>query len=366
LRPFILAIFSLFALASPGAARADHGAPMQTPYYEREGVTLYHGDSRDVLRDVVGLDVDVLLTDPPYGMDWRPKGKHKPIANDGRREALPLLDEVLALTAPHLRADAHAYLFCHWASWPGFFELAQRELKVANALIWWKQQGGMGDTKCAYAPDYEVILYGIRGRRALEGPRDGAVLDDFRPVPAHARSHPTEKPVALLRYLLGKSAPPAGQVLDPFAGSGATLVAAAELGLTAVGIELDEAYCEAAAWRISAALQARHARLHTDLIVADDPAIMGVVPPGRGYTGLVREDRRHLHGWYAVVDDFGGTATIYRPALIGERIPDGALVHVLQLERGMVFDSRQEVWRGRPRQGNHVHAVAAATIRRAA
>ncbi|WP_240360649.1 site-specific DNA-methyltransferase [Pyxidicoccus caerfyrddinensis] len=73
--------------------------------------------------------------------------------------------------------------------------------------------------------------------------------------PAQQRTHPTEKPVPLLAHLVEKSCPVSGLVLDPFAGTGATLVAAQQLGRRAVGVDLEERYCEVAAHRLQQALR---------------------------------------------------------------------------------------------------------------
>jgi site-specific DNA-methyltransferase (adenine-specific) len=130
-------------------------------------------------------------------------------------------------------------------------------LRIKGALVWWKDRGGMGDCGASFAPDYEVILHGSGPtRRPLLGKRHGAVLAGYPPVPPRLRTHPTEKPVQLLSYLIERSCPPQGRVLDPFAGTGATLVAAQQLGRRAVGVELEERYCEAAARRLEEAAKA--------------------------------------------------------------------------------------------------------------
>lgn len=82
-----------------------------------------------------------------------------------------------------------------------------------------------------------------------------------KPAPPKANHHPTVKPIALMRYLIQMVTPPNGIVLDPFAGSGSTLVAAAELGFDAIGIELSEEYAEIAARRVDHALNERAKRL---------------------------------------------------------------------------------------------------------
>jgi len=227
------------------------------PYYTNHTVTLYNADCRDLLLDLPSQSVDCLLTDPPYGMAWESKGKGaKPIRADGTRQGMRVLREALTSASRALSLDAHAYVFCHWQSWPDFWDACSSHLRVRSARIWWKAQGGTGDLRQSYAPDYEVVLFAAQSsRRALAGKREGAVIAGYPPVPPKQRTHPTEKPVALLAHLLKKSCPTDGLVLDPFAGTGSTLVAAQQFGVRAVGVELEESYCEAAAKRLEDALR---------------------------------------------------------------------------------------------------------------
>lgn len=223
------------------------------PYFELGGVALYHGDCREVLPALEGASVDLLLTDPPYGQAYRGRHDRHRIAGDGRHEALPLFAAAAEAWTPLLHQDAHTLVFANPELWPAFLEVCDRFTSRRGTLIWHKARGGLGDTRCSYARDYEVILQGSRSRgRAIAGKRDGAVVLGFPPPPARRRTHPTEKPVSLLEYLIDKHAPPGGLVLDAFAGSGSMLVAAQLTGRRAIGIELEERYCEAAAERLSA------------------------------------------------------------------------------------------------------------------
>ncbi|QSQ24874.1 site-specific DNA-methyltransferase [Pyxidicoccus parkwayensis] len=227
------------------------------PYYQSDTITLYHADCRDQLLDLPSHSVDLLLTDPPYGMAFEGKGEHAaPIRADGARQGVRVLRQALTAAAPALKLDAHAFLFCHWASWPDFYDAVSAHLRLKGALVWWKDRGGSGDCAGSFAPDYEVVLHAAGPkRRPLAGKRRGAVLAGFPPVPPRQRTHPTEKPVELLTHLAEKSCPQEGTVLDPFAGTGATLVAAVHLGRRAVGIELEERYCEVATRRVELALR---------------------------------------------------------------------------------------------------------------
>jgi site-specific DNA-methyltransferase (adenine-specific) len=220
------------------------------PYYDDGTVTIYHGDCRDVADAIQPGSTDLLLTDPPYGAAWVAKGStvQSAIAADGARQGMRVVRQALFACLPTLAADAHALVFCHWQSWPDFYDAVSGYLPIKNALIWHKAAGGMGNVRADYIKDYEVILYARLGDRIIGG--DGSysnVLSGFsRP---QNRTHPAEKPVALLRQLVMRHAPAGGMVLDPFMGTGSALVAAAECGRRAVGIELDERYCEIAARR---------------------------------------------------------------------------------------------------------------------
>jgi DNA modification methylase len=228
------------------------------PFYSDGRITLYRGDCRDVLPAVLEREsVDLLLTDPPYGQQFESAAKAAKgaalgnVRADGARQGMRVARGMLEELADHWHPAAHAYLFTHWEGLPDFYDAASPHLSIRNALVWDKAAGGTGDTELDYARDFEHILYGIRSRlRPLAGRRDGAVLRGFRPVPTAQRIHPTEKPVSLLRYLIAKSAPPGGLVVDAFAGSSSTLLAAKLEGRRAVGVEVDGDMCEKAARRL--------------------------------------------------------------------------------------------------------------------
>jgi site-specific DNA-methyltransferase (adenine-specific) len=231
----------------------EHERVDMKPYYHDKLVTIYHGDCRDL--DVIAPNsVDFLLTDPPYGMafvsGWT--AAKQTVKNDGVRQGVRVVRGALNHLAYTFHEDMHAAVFCHWESWPDFYDNLCHLFTIRNALIWNKGGGGMGDLRHEYAKDYEVILYGARSRgREMAGKRTGAVISGHKRVPPTQRHLPFEKPVSLLAEMIERHAPKAGLVLDPFMGSGSTLVAAKMMGRKAIGIELDERYCEIAASRLS-------------------------------------------------------------------------------------------------------------------
>lgn len=213
-----------------------------TPYYDEDGISIYHGDCREVLPALP--PTDLVLTDPPYGVNYVSNSGvgrgTTPITNDGARLSLRLYRQVV----PLLHAD-HLLWFTRWDAWPDVWEIVGQAFPMRGLLVWDKGSPGMGDLK-HWGPSYELIA--SLGSRSIVGARDGSVLR-FNTVASNNRLHPTQKPVPLLSYLIGKM--DATSVLDPFMGSGSTLVAARKVGRNAIGVESAERYCEIAANRLA-------------------------------------------------------------------------------------------------------------------
>lgn len=207
------------------------------PYYEDDAVTIYHGDCREITE---WLSADVLVTDPPYGMEFASSwGGHQgacTIANDHDTTAR---DDALTLWG-----ERPAIMFGQWTQ--------PRPTRTRMRLVWEKgAHVGMGDLALPWKPNTEEIYIlgsGFEGIRSTSVLRYLAVSGTVRTADA-GRNHPTEKPVDLMRDLIGKC--PRGTVADPFMGSGTTLRAAKDLGRKAIGVEVDERYCEIAAKRMA-------------------------------------------------------------------------------------------------------------------
>lgn len=216
---------------------------MSEPYYSDDHVTLYLGDCREVTE---WLAADVLVTDPPYGiggalsMSGGKRGYTTPHGEFGRQDwdtDLAARDAALAL----------------WGERPYAVFGSPRRLDAAPAhrqvpLIWDKGDTvGMGDTTFPWRPTYEVIYVNGAG---WSGYRGVSVLR-YRHLASDARAagHPTPKPLGLMAEIITKAPP--GVIADPFAGSGSTLLAAKTEGRSAIGVELEERYAEAAARRLA-------------------------------------------------------------------------------------------------------------------
>jgi DNA modification methylase len=203
------------------------------PYYADDQVTLYHGDCLEV---TAWLDADVLITDPPYGYNFASnmEGPYKgqSIAND---ESLRSRDEVLGMWT----TTRPALIFGSWKM--------PRPEGTRALLIWDKgDASGMGDLSIPWKPNTEEI-YVIGG--GFSGHRGSSIIKgNVVTWASKGRDHPNMKPVGLMEKLLEKCPP--GVVADPFAGSGSTLIAARNQGRKAIGVELEERYCEIIAKRL--------------------------------------------------------------------------------------------------------------------
>ena len=202
------------------------------PYYQDSYCTIYHGDCRDVL-PYLGK-VDLLLTDPPYGMDYQSSWR-----TDWQRKDKIIGDhEYAAWILDIAKAEIASFLWCRWDN---LYTLP----KPKSFIVWNKGAHSMGDLQHEFGRMWEACAF-------YPGPKHSFV---YRPVdyiscprvPAEKLSHPNEKPVGAI-YPLIKSH--TGNIIDPFMGSGTTLRAAKDLRRQAVGVEIEERYCEIAAKRL--------------------------------------------------------------------------------------------------------------------
>lgn len=218
------------------------------PFYRDDYVTLFNGDCLEVMGHIESSSVDCILTDPPYGMNWRSgrrKDRYDAIENDSD---LKWVDEWLKKSFDVLKNDRHFYSFCSWHNIDLFKAKIDGYFDLKNILVWVKNNHGSGDLFGDYAPMYENVLFACKGNPKLFGKRESNVLEFDKTANNY---HPTEKPVNLLSFLLNKSCRKDYVVLDMFAGSGSTGVAAKMLGLQCILVEKDVAHCETAVKRLN-------------------------------------------------------------------------------------------------------------------
>lgn len=209
---------------------------MIKPYYDDgQGIQIFHGDCREILPHLP--KVDLVLTDPPYGIAHPTNYKARGRGNLAQcRDYAPVYDDdrpfdpsiILSLDVPTIiwGANYFANQLPHSSGW----------------LVWDKERPHTLDqATCEMA-----WTNFVKGARVFRFMWNGMLRDSDEPL-----EHPTQKPVELIKWCFGLRWTPEGTALDPYCGGGSTLRAAKDLGRKCVGIEISEKYCEIAAKRLA-------------------------------------------------------------------------------------------------------------------
>jgi hypothetical protein len=218
-----------------------------TPYYTDGSVTLWHGDCREATD---WLTADVLVTDPPYGRGWSQGGGLKA----RRRYATSRANAGIQGDVDTSVRDG---ALCLWGDRPSavFGTPVLAPPTGTRQVLFYRKppDAGVRGATAGYRRDVEVVYLlgpwstGIGGRSSVLETATASIGNPY--APAARYNHPHAKPVDLLEQLI--DACPPGVIADPFAGSGSTLVAARNLGRKAIGVELEERYCETIARRLA-------------------------------------------------------------------------------------------------------------------
>ena len=195
---------------------------MIKPYYDQDGITIYHGDCREILPHLP--KVDLVLTDPPYGLGnkwtggtWFTRNVYATDKVEWDTEApQAIVDEIVRLNIPTI-------------IWGGNYFY----LPISRCWLSWSKINSMPTMS-----DIELAWTNFdKPSKQYRSLRNG-----------WERQHPTEKPISLMNWCVQMI--DANTILDPFMGSGTTLVAAKQLHRKAIGIEIEEKYCEIAVKRL--------------------------------------------------------------------------------------------------------------------
>ncbi len=216
--------------AVPGAK----GGEVMTPYYQHDGITIYCGDCREILPLLnLPLDSPLVLTDPPYG-----RGKADRFGSrDAKCQAMPytpIFGDDQPFDPKHLLQFER---LCLWgANWYA------DKLPPSNGwIIWDKKDGGTSDN----LSDAELAWTNLSGATRLFRHKWRGMIKASEKD--QKRVHPTQKPIALMSWIIQQHAQETDLILDPYTGSGPVLKAAKLLRRRAIGIDISEAYCEIAA-----------------------------------------------------------------------------------------------------------------------
>ena len=212
-----------------------------------EKLELTNEDCFNLLKRIKDKSIDLVLTDPPYGMSFQSghrKEKYDQIKNDDNLDWLPLwVSEIKRVS----KDDSHIYIWCSWHKIDVFKNEIEKHFKIKNILVWVKNGGGMGDLYGGYGGCHEFCLF-INNGKNLNGKRDTDCITGAYRTGNHY--HPTQKPVNLMEYLIEKSSNKGDLVLDCFSGSGTTAIACHNTERFFVGSELDLLYYQTSVNRI--------------------------------------------------------------------------------------------------------------------
>ena len=217
------------------------------------------GSCVDLLADLSDSSIDLVITDPPFGIDVlehdiiSQKGgpsdsqSYKQVANANdnmaRDDVMALLDEVIPLLFQKMKPGSHFYMFFGWSLYDHIVRKMRSEGFVVQhvPIIWDKGRTTTPFMGYYYASSYEPVLFGCKPPRdkRLINPCKDIVL--HKPVESKKKIHVFEKPLELLKYFILQSTNKGDLILDPFAGSGSSLVAGLELGRSVKGFELSKA-----------------------------------------------------------------------------------------------------------------------------
>jgi len=221
------------------------------PYYRdwQSDIVIYNADCRDILPLIPDKSIDLVLTDPPYGIDYQSNMR---VASKQFSKINGDNSDITVLYPPlfeKLNDDKIAIIFCSFKNYARDY-IALSQFDIKNCIVWFKGGGGIGDLTHSLLTDYELAIIAHKGNGIIRGKRDGSVWWSNK-VPPSAMVHPTEKPIDIIGRLVNTFSDAGDIVLDPFLGSGTTAVACKVLGRKCIGIEIEEKYCSIAKKRLA-------------------------------------------------------------------------------------------------------------------
>jgi len=223
------------------------------------------GDCLDIMKDIPDSSINLIITDPPYGIDYQSNrqaidrkrsNQRKGDVNIRQKYFSKIKNDVevpvewIKESFRVLKGNSALYVFCRWDKIQKIIDYAESVgFKTKNFIILRKSNHGMGDLKGQYAPTYEGLLYFSKDRHILHK-RLNDVIDVPVKFSGSIRLHPNEKPESWFMPFIENSSEIKDTILDPFVGSGTMAMVFKNLDRKFIGIEKDEKYYQVACERI--------------------------------------------------------------------------------------------------------------------
>lgn len=238
-----------------------------TIYYQDNYVTLYHGDCRDVLDQLEPLSIDHIITDPPYGLEefsvarghamhTMNRANHVNAGWDKGEGWETLMRQTFHKATPLLAPRANVLSFTDIRKIGQMIDLMPKEFYYKTTGVWHKTNPIPRNMNYRFVDSIEAWVHWVSGAKTGTFNNHGKPIHNFTEssvTPGSERKHgkhPTQKPMRIMQHFIELLTSPGDTVLDPFAGSATTLVAARNLGRRAIGIERDDGYAEEARKRL--------------------------------------------------------------------------------------------------------------------
>jgi DNA modification methylase len=209
------------------------------PYYDKDGITIYHGDAVMILEAMPSGTIDVIVTDPPYGT--RTNQRDEWMAGEFSNVMPICIPQWRRVTVP----NGACYVFTSWMNIADWIYRLSPHFKMQNLIAWDKGRHSGCYGKYSWQFCWEAVYFGIKGPREVRQYMPDVIRGQ------HAPTQAMEKPVGVCESLIAASTDEGQLVLDCFMGTGPTLIAARNTGRRAIGIEIDESLCEKAAKRLA-------------------------------------------------------------------------------------------------------------------
>jgi DNA modification methylase len=210
------------------------------PYYEHNGITIYHGDCREILPQLASESVDLVLADPPYnvGLDYD--------SHDDKMDSDAYAAWCRTWFIECKRVTKYSTVIT-----PGMVSVPMwiADIERTHFFIAWTKQNNCSRNYIGKTSGFQtwepILVYGKSKKCLLRDSVDCPIS-----IQSEAAGHPCPKPLRLWKWIIEQFTDPGDAVLDPFLGSGTATRAAKDLGRRAIGIEKSEKYCEIAARRL--------------------------------------------------------------------------------------------------------------------
>ena len=203
---------------------------------------IINGNSLEILETLEDNCIDIVLTDPPYGINYVSNRSEfdsvtkRGLMNDGL-EAFDLLEKICEILSRKCSINSHLYFFCSFSVFSKFESIISKYFTIKTPLVWDKGNKGSGDLENDWGNQVELVIYCTKGKKGINNRRGNLLF--YPRLHTTKMVHPTQKPIELLSEILSVSYKEGDFIVDPFMGSGSTIKACNLLKAKSLGIELD-------------------------------------------------------------------------------------------------------------------------------